>query len=1330
MNRSNRSFRRGLAAALSILMPLLVLSACGPALIGAGIAEAIDSKKPSPPPPLPEVMIPANTLQPECDATMVAFAIEQEQGLTARVRLEYDVGQGRQRVPAANLTRYQANGTPAAIQPVVDAAGNFELPTAAAGGVTYLFLWRHLTDLGVVERRGVSLYLVIGLAQRLQPSFSADEPGVTTSQLFANRTIGREISELSGLVLSRENPANPESEFVVQAVLRDRGADRERTSFAFRFAVSDPPTAQDFVPLPPLEPTAITESEELDGRRRSDLTFKFSPLLQDVNIPFGTFKLTLEVQHRESYGFDPFRNGVPPIDKVGVPQTVELANTQVGAQPVIESFSVLDPAPSSATGGDPGKAWLRLPLLLKVRNPSSRAVTLRVTGTYEITEGVRPITPYVTGSPFSDPEFVLQPGQVRRHYLVWNVAKDEGLGNLVAGNDPVNSPLRTAQLFVRAEVVAAAGTSLAGVPLAQTVGPRSTKLSTSPFVNFRTNLQPEARRIWSSGEQITQRTRDLFFSRVGTTSVQDTILGLDQQFEPTQIIPPPPLFQFPTVNGVYDIAATDFDTGQPDCLVWLNSQFYYVRWTGSVVPVPEPIQTSAQTLYNRAADAVSFGLANGTWDVAVFYSWEYVASGSTSSLRVRLAPVVRNPGGVFTALTRPEEVFPLSLPVPLPGNISLDPSLVAGEFDGNPDTREIVIGSFGREYGGGPVPGLLHMWTFGLDANGVTVSSPVPMTAPPALSGDPQRDCSKWLLARWLDGAEPPGEGVVLVRQLDGTNPSPPNPGLNRGYDVWTLQRGATSGTIVGESWALLTGALTGAASAFPDVGQVQLRRIFAEDLDGPTGVRGSDLLLVGEQQSGTDTFVDMWLYAQRGALPAKWRRIANDLRVRDPVTLAEVPGRMQASLFELVDVNGDRLLDLATWERVDPASTEPHYNYLASALSGVAGSLTAVGDTAGSTNAVLPGLIDANEDGLDDVISGTVLHIAQLDGTYFDSGLGNFAGSAQSRHHVERMWLDGPPNSIEILVSDATTPSQNLIDRLGGLGGDVNFTRQPLMAYSLGGLGQLREARPLMAASSALRRAKDIVGLDGAGPFGTVRRAQIDPQALTSAPSALWTGGSAVVSAGIALVRRGSLGAEGPAFNLSVQDVVVASSAGPGQIVVLSSDPAIPPFLVQLPPGQDVVRVAEASLSGDTREDVCVLTEDAISYRLYCLEQHPTTALAPPAAVRELARFAKPFGGACAVRSFRFDRGARSLANGLLLLDATATGSTRSEARLIRPIVDNGALALRMVRSPLNQPIDVPLEVVVTDSDQDGLIEVIGGEVPSTSGLKRLRTNVAPPGN
>lgn len=1308
----NHSILRRGAVAL-----LFSLTACGPIAIGAGLASAgggggtsvVDGT-----PSAPTLVSEAVLFQPEDDATLVRLRLAQSRARPVRLRFEYDLGDGRTRVPAANLGLYNPQIRASGGELEVDGEGNFRVATTSAGRI-YHFLWQHAVDLGQIEKRGVTLFAVFVDADEREDFASEAANSVA---VLSDATVGRELSELGDVQLTR-TPGDFDGPFTLTATLRDGAGDRATTELDFQFAVTPtPPGDSDWVALDSQQPVTAVDEEEPDGRIRSDLLYRFDPVA--LALPFGHFdKFWFRVRQRESYPQS--RDDTPAVIKEGAFQELSRDDEQIGFAPIIEFAKVIDPGSPQTSIGDDDRPWLKLPIAMRIFNPSTRTpLELRVDGTYTIASQTFAITPFESGEPLSDTVFTLPPQTRSAHYLVWNVVADEGLGN-TTNLDPPNSLLRVADIEVAATALSAAGLQVVGGPLRATATAGSTTLSTNPFVTFRDNLIAQGRRIWSSGDDITQRTRDLFYTLGGTVNpAQEFRLGLDQQFEPVQIVPPPPEFEFSESNGVFDIVPSDFVAGVPDGLVWINNKFFHVTWPDSTGADAEFLG-SATALSRRGGFPADFTLSDGTATVrvALFFTWSEVNQGTFKDVSIRMTRVVRTAAGAWTVTTQPTpDAFRVE------GTPPVNVQLAAGDFDGNPATYEVVFGTQGTEAATTANPGLLHMWSFALSGGVVTQSAPVALPAVPAAAGNPTMD--PWLMTSWQRRGQT-RPGLVVVRQLNG---------FPRRFDVWTLDQQAGGG--FAPAWTLVSDALA-SSPATPgfDVGNQNLRRIFAKDLDGNSGgLVGSDLLLVLDERISSplpaQRFADIWLLADRQNGPLQWRRIIDHLQVIDPDTLDPIVGEMDCSFFQLVDVNGDRQLDLVTCEGLGAAGlgqANRSYNYLASSLTGVAGRLGSVGSSAGATQfrSVLPGLVDANRDGYMDLISGARLHLANVDGSYTQAS-GAFSGAVTSRHQVERVMLDQGDDSIEVIISDPSVSIANAIDRIGGLGTGA-FAISTLLQYDLGGNEEL--VRALMAPDSAARLVKDLVGFVSNGGNSTLRRGRIDTAASTVSHSQLWNG-TPLTGAGLALIRRGALQVgETPAGNLHVQDVVVVDASAPTRFVLLrSDDDYAAPQLVSVPAGQSIVRIGEGAVTEDSLEDLLVLTVQTLAqglpnesqvFRLLCYPQGAGGIVTTPV---QLARFGEPFADP-AVRSMQFDRSARSLAGGFLLFDDAAGVDTRSQVRLLRPIVDAAGVAARVVLSPIDAGADEDFDTVVLDVEQDGQIEVLGGSRSVNLGLRRMRTNV-----
>jgi hypothetical protein len=1309
----------------SVLAATLLASGCGPVAIGAGLASAGGSdttvvRATPPPDATPSALV---LPQPDADATVFAVTLRQPAGRPARLRFEFDAGGGRRRIPAANVVRYDlGTRAPAAEQLATDAAGDLIAPSTR-DGVTYILQWRHAADLGSVEARDVGLFVRFGDLELSQPDFAGGV--VRQAVVFAPRTLGRELGELAELQLERQS-TDPEARFQLQGVLRDRGGDFEFTTVALQYATTAAtPLESEWQVIPPATPI-VTPAQEADGRFRYDLRWALDPIA--LGWPVGAFPFWLRVTHREEY--PQVRSDVPRSVLAGAPQVLELGNIQIGHAPRIESASVVDPGSGSANGGDPDRPWMRLPVALTLFNPSSvTPMTVALSGTYRVNSGATlAMTPF-PNDPQSALTVDLQPLERRRHFFVWNVVADDGLGVLL-DNDPPYNPLRVAELTIQAARAAHNGV----LAVLQSAG--TTTIHTRPFVAFRDNLLRDAERVWSSGDELTNATRDLFFAQVPRpTQAQGRLLGLDQQFEPRQIVPPPPAMNFGQgglnlANGIYDVVATDFVPDLPDALVWVSDQFFFVTWPGDgSPPTAEPVPGGNTGGIGRGRKAVSFTLANGPHRrfVVVFHTRvaERTAGAQNEKeldLQVKIVHRSASSGSPWV-VTEPA-LFTVRLPN-RPGGAqpNTDISPVLGQFDNVASSMEFVLGNLGREYvDAGTGPGLLHQWSIGLDpAGALTVGSPTVLPVPPRPTADPDRGISRWLLERWLPDPTPtvpaPREALVLVRQLDGTA------SLNRAYDVLLLTQ--AGGGLATGAWSILTQGLTGAT--FPQVGPVQLIQAFTADLDGPVGGgTGSDLLLeFRETLPGAVKKADFWLFARRGGGQAPvWRRVLDGVALQDPDDPTASPQPTgQVGEAVLVDVNGDRLLDLLTPEKFVDAGVlrQPeiqHWNYFASALSGVAGNLSGLANSAGSARARLPGVYDADRDGRSDIVAGGRIHYANLDGSY-TSTIGGFSGGASSTHQFERVFADTPADAIDILVFDEQNPTQNAIDRLSGMSGPGNRlpTVQQRMAFDFA--GPVRKARAFVAPDTAAREAKDLVAITLPAQPGNLRRGRITGGVM--AHTALTTG-PASTTAGLALVRRGTVpaGAARPDNDL-VQDVVVVDAANAARLFVVESHADYATRVVALPVGQTALRITEAPATNDALEDLLVLTVQGQVYRILCYEQHPDPlrGIGDPSAVHTLWQFHAPFAN-CQPRAFQFDVSAAGLAEGFLLLDDTGS-SNRSEVRFLRPSADPTGLGARLIRTPLLIGVDADVEVVVGDDDRDGQAEVTTGDQAGT-GLKRVR--------
>ncbi|MCA8949825.1 MAG: hypothetical protein KDE27_10010 [Planctomycetes bacterium] len=1285
------------------LASLLGASACGPAVVGLVVDDAQGRDTPE----LSEASVVPGPIQASIqvahDATLIAIAVNRPEARPIRLRLEYDLGDGEgpRKVPPSDVERIDAASNPL---PLASSGDSFELATSATVEV-YLLLWQHGRTLGRVEVRNVDLDAVFVDASR-PPGFA--RAVAAKRPLLTNATIGRELGNLADVELTRKAATDPESEFVVAATLLDRGGDRDITEFEFAFALtSAAPTSTDWVVLGEVARQNGLQEPRPDGFVESALEFTIDPLVPTNSIPLGQHeRLWLRIRHREVYPAERGSGTVAPFEAETVSSLAE-PNANVGYAPLIQAASIVDPSAMLTRPDDPGSPWLRLPVVLDLRNPSpTQAMEVDLRGEYRIDGAWRPATPFERGDPQSQTLVALAPLERKTHFFVWNVVRDEGLG--LRFSDP-----RVAEVRVTA--------ARRGSPLETAIRAGFSMLNTNPFVSFRANLLPDAIHVWP-GSEPDGATRDLFFTRKGANT-QETLVGLSQQFAARQILPPPPPFDLGLSNGVTGIVATDSAMG-PDCIVRAARNFYYVSWPKSCGGICMPtgaLLPGATADHTPGDEAFAFELtgANGVYRVAMFTTW--VRSGA--NLDVELNAVVLDPQQDWYVQNQQATIPLVSAP---PMDVPIRIATVGGEFDGDPSTWEVVLGNAGTEFLS-PGHGLLHMWHIGLSGSTPPLAisaTPEALPRAPAIEAADD-DARVWRLAGWDPGDGK--RGLVLVRELL------PRVGSTTRHrlDVHLLDRTASGGFAA--SWRAIAPADGPEVSA----GSWNLQRIFAEDLDGSSGgIPGSDLLAVLSRPYGQgQRAAEVWLLAPDAGPVGEWRRIVEDLRALDPHDLQPPPndaGNTWADRFQLADVNGDRRLDLLTCESVGNSSSDPsHFNYLASSLSSVAGRLGELQQSAGNPfyRSLRPGLIDANRDGYDDLITGGRLHLANLEGSYTPT-IGGFRGGSHTIHRVERIHLGGNEDSTDVLAFDPAS-GVGTIDRLDGLG-SPDLTVSPAYDFTFAANGRLFDVRAWMRPTSTAHQIKDLIGLVEPPPTGS-SGAQLFSIDLANAPSpeafSAWPGGF-YVEAGMALVRREPLSPTGEGSERATQDIAVVDANDHTRIIVFESHMNYATRVVTL--DQDVVRIAEASVGSDAFEDLCVLTteqlaNDSVVFRVLCIEQDPdpTKGVGRPAAITTLAEFEAPFAES-AVRAFAFDRRRDSRAGGFLLIDDDDPEGTRSEIRLLQSISGpNEQPDVRVIRSPLDQDSSHPLQVIVSDSNLDGVLEVVGGEDSTApSGLKHMVTN------
>lgn len=1297
------------------LTGLLAFAGCGPVAIGAGLSSAGGGGGSTV--SAPTLTFPSLGVQPFDTMTVFEARFTQPEGRPVRVKAFFQEGGGtRQPLSSTTLMAY-VNQAPTAL--VIDGNGEFQ-STTDAGGASNQFVWDHLAATGKPEVRDARI-----IFEFRDPELDGVAPSTEEFQLG---TVGRDAADLENGTVTRASTTSNESAFVLAADYLDWADDAQLalTSWQFEYNL-DPGAGGTWAPVVGAQaPTTIgPETLTSTGRTRRPVTFQLDPLA--LSIPFGDYpNLVLRANPVETFNES---SRFPLAAAVaGNAATATPANAAVGDAPEFRQASIRDPL--GAFSADPGRPWFNLPITLQMEARSSVPVETTFRGEYRLSgqTAFQPMTLVQGDREDTRLTRTFAPNKPTSHFLNWNVLRDVGLG--------VRAGVLSAETRIFAQVVPTSGP---GQALARETALNITNIITSPFADFRTALVRPGETFASSAQFNSTTTRDVFLSQIPQGAAQEQELLLDQQFRARQI---PLVGSLNTSglsnNGITRILPTDFRAGVPDCVVELadnQNRFFFVEWPDDPAGPNDPllpvrvdlnVVAGGGSTSTPSAAPVQFDINGKSGAVFIDYRYDAFNNPTVYTIRVNL---LREVSGVIRAVAREFDYASPLRPVD-PGNAGsprfLDsaPRLVAIEQSGN--SFEFVVGNVGAEYSA--TAGVLHSYRI-LD-NGATLeidSSSTRLPSPPVPLCNGDRFINGWFLESWRpDNGDP--NGLVLVRDLNGITGQ-----CNKEFEVLTLSR---AGGSFANAWQPLTTLAQSTLAREQGFDGANLQAVFAADIDSNFGgFPGSDLLLIfTNKESGvaprTDKF-QAWIYSQS----------VGQFRNAVPLTAPATPGSFNAE-FQLVDVNGDSAIDLLVKDSdQDPNGTtrDPSgWTYLPSALTGVSAGFGDVNPLANGLNvrSRRPAVIDLDSDGQQDILTGGILYNGRPDGqleqrinlTFPGGGLAsNQPGANYSR---TGLFLDPPADSMEFVIQDADRDLRELVMLSAPDGnGARTLTRRtlPVPAAGFRGIGSL------VTPETATTRVQDlIVRAPDVGNESLVYRGRYDSSSdqfvLDAAPI------FATPTRAALTIRRGEIPQQLPSqMSTQVEDLILyisTSVTGTGDELVWldSQNNYQPTTLFSYPVTERIASVRRASISTDFREDLVVLTQIGVGadrvYRLYAFLQtsagFPGGGLTP---IVELLRF-QPGYQQPTIRGIGFDDNARSLARGLLLLDNAPNNPSGGEVRIVQPFDAGGSLAARIIRSPLKDPIEAPISLIVTDNDGDGLIEVISGTNsanPAPRGLRKL---------
>ena len=1018
----------------------------------------------------------------------------------------------------------------------------------------------------------------------------------------------------------------------------------------------------------------------------------------------------------------------------------------IAGPPEITAIDVTSPD----RGTNRNKPWLRVPIRLRVVNRFDREARVFVSGRYQIDNvPADPADAFTmtlrNDGPATSPTFVLAPREQVERFVIWDVQADEGLG---IGFGP-GFASKIARLNMQLSLLDAVGT-VREVSDFFEPAPTST-LFTSPFVNFsnlllqnETNTPLDVVRITTSRLDQSNQTLDLFWRRPEINPGQTSVLGTDQQFAPLPI-PGPESIQFRDISGqptfIGFVLPTDFVPGLPDCLVNTSrAGMNFVSWNadGSVNP---PVLQPQGPMGNFASDKLMPGrrvvlrdAAGNEQEAALRVQFDQRIENGQRFLTVH--PNVFIPNATGTVWTRylpsgpVAAVYERAIPDETPG---VPPSLrgVQGEFDGDPLTVDYLVISPGSEYtdAGNPV-GWFHIISFSLDQfGGVEFRDPTPVPIPPLITGgvSPRPTTyTSWSIKLWPTSEDRPG--LVLARRW------PEQPGVsNLEYSFHVLAQDAAGG-FAGQSWQpmdwepivcpgrdpinvptdrgiLCRENITGAGQS-PFINQ-----LLPGDLDNDGT---PELIVVFGKNDGASEQLSVQLLANRKSRGPVWRTIVDGLLPGDLDQNGTAFTKLDPGSVQLVDLNGDAALDLMFKAEQAPGSALLNgWSFFSSSLTGVGGDLLELPQTASLTESTRPAVGDLNSDGFLDILSGGTIHLAQPDGSYRQSqgtGLTWFPTTASRFEQIFDPALDRP-DEHDVVLHDRTQPTRGEVNQVVtiltldsggfGIGNTTPFRIPPGMAVV--------EAWPFLPPGRTDQgTTKDLaLLLEPAGTTGLPRSLwhfEHEDDAFVPVGRSPWMDGLAAMdgrtSGGVAIVRRGLLAAQcDPARNRIVQDIVFAAN-DPARIFVAESDQGYAPFLLTTgAPGETIEGISAAEVTNDGYEDLLVLVRNGNTTQLFRIAQSPQDGFRGGPDIRKFLEFTEPttVRGTPGLLGFAFDRNRGNLGQGIVM--------TNSEIRFILPQGPGDALMVRSQVPPLPSGFVLsPLSFVLQDLDNDGLVDVVGG--------------------
>ncbi|MCB9917394.1 MAG: VCBS repeat-containing protein [Planctomycetes bacterium] len=985
-------------------------------------------------------------------------------------------------------------------------------------------------------------------------------------------------------------------------------------------------------------------------------------------------------------------------------------------EPIVTQVSI-----PSSSAIDLNRAILKATVTIRVFNGNFEKLPAKLDVEYQVNDsGLRKQATIEAKGANSALDVELAPDSITDHVVVWNIATDIGLG--IDSRQGIN----TARLYVKATAKNRAGQDVAS----NTQVSNATILQTNPFRTTRTTLADGYVRLISNASNPYNRSLQIFLTQRGAVETEQILIP-DQQFATIVVPDLKPLQLTDPTENFANTLPVDFE---PDtaiaCMTMIRGKLEYIRWpripsasaTRDLLPASE-FSLLGEDFQSATMPSSELALASKSFALIPSYT-QNPTNAREREVFLQLVEFSQATKGArprLKAVTNGTVSLTSEVPATYSGLDGYYPFLVDVDTRTDVTDKAYVLATAGTH--GSDKDGFMNLFRVSTADAGQSVTWEVTrLPTLPDLPFDEKTQTRRLAseLARsdisTMQVKSRPGRpNIVIVEEFRG------NAKLRKERYAYILTQDANGK--FADAWTEIR---------LPDdsVGteaQHTLTGISGKDIDQD----GNGDLLVFLKRSADQrrARVELLLLDLLAAQPsAEIRPLMTDVATEGSAAT------MRLEFADPIDVNGDGLIDLMVKDfdnNLNPKTGK--FSYFSSTLSGVPTGLAEIRN-AGSIVARQPGLFDVNGDNLPDLINGGAIYTGREDDTFELLTGGLKGGPTNAVYWPEQLsGLAGArPEFIEVLAYVPAAIDGHVVNYIGRTNDQISVRDVARLDTSA---RTLWFTRPLLGPSGTLegveKRLLAVLGDTSSARFYTATRT-VEFNAQTNANESIFRFDSqplvsnVVSTEHVALVRSGQLLDVDMRYNKNRQHIFALEGGGSDKIIYLEAHTNYQtPVIWDLFPAQEtVIGIQAASVTSDSREDLVVATAadvaGKIAYRVYYFPQGDDGKFATPDKntldAQRLMQFesVRPVSGTSFL-ALGFDQGTGAYASGLFL--------TQQDSRMIIPEISplTGRFSARMVRSPLENPPQRKLSLVVADENGDGLLEAIAGTEESSPRLLRL---------